>query len=264
MHSGLIRHPQSLLARQAPARMRRASLHCPWTRSFFTDSFFPPGFYTISCWCFSSWNLELLMIQSQRSYSVYSFTFLILHTSTLPTSSQLSSFPGGLRQGYEAEPYPSQTFTGSCTLWRVRRRLQKGSQREMGTGAIQFMTKDSSESRPDLKKLLKLHCFPKPADWFYTLQILKQSPLTALPTLVSSTLHTHWIPFKCEETPCPEAQTLGFGVADLLFDSIIPVSNIAMCTAVPEIKVCMEKHSFIPFPSERERENIFVLYPLYG
>lgn len=132
MLSSMTRQPESVLARQAPARQRKASLHCPWSRSFFTDSFFffPLGFYTILCWCFSSWNLELLMICSQQSYSVCSFTSLILHTSTLPTSSQLSSFPGGLRQGYEAEPYPSQTFTGSCTLWRVWRRLQEGSERD--------------------------------------------------------------------------------------------------------------------------------------
>lgn len=104
------------------------------------------------------------MIQSHQPYSVCSFTFLILHTSTLQTSSQLSSFLGGLRQGYEAEPYPIYVFTGSCTLWWVRRQLQKGSQIETGTSAIQFMTKDSSKSGPDLKKLLKLHGFPKLSD----------------------------------------------------------------------------------------------------
>lgn len=169
MRSSMIRQPESMLARQGtsqaekgqpPLPLKQILFHC----LLFFFFFFPPGFYTILCWCFSSQNLELLMIWSQQSYSICSFTSLILHTSTLPTSSQLSSFPGGLRQGYEAEPYPSQTFTGSCTLWRVWRQLQKGSQRETGTGAFQFMTKGSSKSRPDLAKLLKWHCFPKPAD----------------------------------------------------------------------------------------------------
>lgn len=127
------------------------------------------------------------MIQSQQSYSVCSFTFLILHTSTLQTSSWLSSFLRGLSQGYEAEPYPVWVFAGSCTLWRVSRQLQKGSQREMGTGAIQFTTKDSSKSGPDLKKLLKLHSFPKPPDSaFIPSKSSKQSMLQALTTLVSS------------------------------------------------------------------------------
>lgn len=205
------------------------------------------------------------MIQSQQSYSVCSFTFLILHTSTLPTSSQLSSFPGGLRQGYEAEPYPSQTFTGSCTLWRVWRRLQKGSQREMGTGAIQFMTKDSSESGPDLKKLLKLHCFPKPADWFYTLQILKQSPLTALPTLVSSTLRTHTESLSNVRKHL--AQRPKHWVSALLISYLIPLFlfQILPCALqYQRLKSVWENTVSFLSLQRRERENIFVLYPLYG